>query len=236
MTNVVLQGGEKDVTALADALIKIANAQYTQDEWSINGAAFIIVAVSGFLVFGGVFGLLIRSVLMQQRQMVQKFLTSTDLLSKFQESFDKNTKILEQVSAFLKELEVANQENAKRETTRDQLHCITKELLNSYKFKLAVEVQRIIDVNNISDREKTKSKIEILLKNLYQRYIQNFNNFQYQGNKVGELIKDNNWRVSQYGLIYDYIYMENRDLNKFYNDLDIMFGTIFNEIRNKVDF
>ena len=211
MTNVVLQGGEKDVTALADALIKIANAQYTQDEWSINGAAFIIVAVSGFLVFGGVFGLLIRSVLMQQRQMVQKFLTSTDLLSKFQESFDKNTKILEQVSAFLKELEVANQENAKRETTRDQLHCIIKELLNSYKFKLAVEVQRIIDVNNISDREKTKSKIEILLKNLYQRYIQNFNNFQYQGNKVGELIKDNNWRVSQYGLIYDYIYMENRD-------------------------
>ena len=236
MTNSVLQLQE-DPTALIDALIKVAETQNNhQNEWSINGAAFIVVAIFGFIIFGSVFGLLIRSILNQQKQMTLRFLGNSDLLTKFQASFDKNTEILNQVSDFLKEVELTNSENAKKETTTEQLHCAVKEFLNAYKFRMAVEVQKIIDVNNITNKEKTKQKIENLLINLHTRCIQNFNAFNFRGSKVGDLIDNNNWRITQYGLIYDYIYNDNRDLNKFYNDLDLIFDSIFNEIRKKVDF
>lgn len=227
-----------DVQTLAEALLKIADTQNTQQsEWSVNGAAFIVIALCGFIIFGGVFSLLVRSMLNQQKQLTLKFLNSTDLLQKFQESFDKNTQILNQVSNFLQAIEISNREEAKRETTPDQLHCIVKETLNAYKFKVSVEVAKIIDVNNIADKNKTRVKIENLLKNLNARCIQSFNTFNYKGIKVGDIVKDNDWKVSQYGLIYDYIYTEgNRDLNKFYNDLDILFDSIFNEIRKRVDF
>lgn len=234
---VQLQQSGDDVSCLVDALLKVAQTQNAhQNEWSVNGAAFIIIAIFGFIIFGSVFGLLIRSILNQQKQMTLRFLGNSDLLAKFQESFDKNTQVLCQVSDFLKDLEVSDLENAKKETTNEQLHCVAKELLNAYKFRMSVEVQRIIEVNNIIDKEKTKQKIENLLINLHTRCIQNFNAFNYRGNKVGDLIDNNNWRIQQYGLIYDYIYNENRDLNKFYNDLDLIFDSIFNEIRKKVDF
>ena len=32
------------------------------------------------------------------------------------------------------------------------------------------------------------------------------------------------------------MYTKERDLSKFYNDLDILFDSIFQEIRQKVDF
>lgn len=201
MTNSVLQLQE-DPTALIDALIKVAETQNNhQNEWSINGAAFIVVAIFGFIIFGSVFGLLIRSILNQQKQMTLRFLGNSDLLTKFQASFDKNTEILNQVSDFLKEIELTNSENAKKETTIEQLYCAVKEFLNAYKFRMAVEVQKIIDVNNITNKEKTKQKIENLLINLHTRCIQNFNAFNFRGSKVGDLIDNNNWRITQYGLI-----------------------------------
>ena len=43
-------------------------------------------------------------------------------------------------------------------------------------------------------------------------------------------------RDSQISLVEEYIYSEQRDLHKFYADLDILFDTIFQEIRQKIGF
>lgn len=225
-----------EVKDLADALIKIAQIQNQTNEWSVNGAAFIIIALCGFLIFGVIFWVFVKSVLNQQKQMTNKFIDNSEILQKFQESFDKNTSILEHVNLFLENLESVKKDEAKRETTSEQLYCIVKEILNAYKFKVSVEVAKIIEVNNIADKAKTKQKIENLLNNLNTRAIQSLNKFYWNSIRVGDIVKDNDWKVSQYGTIYDYIYAEERDLNKFYSELDILFDSIFNEIRKRVDF
>ena len=58
----------------------------------------------------------------------------------------------------------------------------------------------------------------------------------YSGNRVGDVLFDNNWRELQFTLIQDYIYTKERDLSKFHNDLDILFDSIFQEIRQKSRF
>lgn len=227
----------KEVNSLVESLRQIAEMQHSQQsEWSVNGAAFIVIALFIVVTLGVVFGILIKSMLNQQKQLTQKILNSSDLLQKFQESFDKNTQVLDKVNSYLQKIENLKEERAKMEATSSQLHCFIKASLDAYKFKISNNVLRIIKENNIVDKVKTETKINNLIDNLYKNLITSFNSFLYGGNRVGDVLFDNNWRELQFTLIQDYIYTKERDLSKFHNDLDILFDSIFQEIRQKVDF
>lgn len=227
----------KDVTSLVESLLKVAEMQNNQQsEWSVNGAAFIIIALFVIVILGVVFGILIKSMLNQQKQLTQKILNSSDLLEKFQESFDKNTQVLDKVNNYLQKIESLNEEKAKMEATSSQLHCFVKASLDAFKFKISGNVLRIIKENNIADKDRTENKIDNLINNLYNNFIASFNSFTFKGIRIGDIILDNNWKISQFNLIKDYIYTKDRDLSKFYNDLDILFDSIFQEIRQKIDF
>ncbi len=144
---------------------------------SVNGAAFIVIALFIVVTLGVVFGILIKSMLNQQKQLTQKILNSSDLLQKFQESFDKNTQVLDKVNSYLQKIENLNEERAKMEATSSQLHCFIKASLDAYKFKISNNVLRIIKENNIVDTVKTETKINNLIDNLYKNLITSFNSF-----------------------------------------------------------
>lgn len=232
-----MKENSQEVNNMVESLLKVAQMQNEQqNEWSVNGAAFIIIALFVIVTFGVVFGILIRSMLNQQKQLTQKILNSSDLLEKFQESFDKNTQVLDKVNNYLQKIELLNEEKAKMEATSNQLHCFVKASLDAFKFKISNNVSRIIKENNISNKDRTKTKVDNLINNLYNHFINSFNSFTFKGSKIGDILLDNNWKSLQFNLIHDYIYTEERDLSKFYNDLDILFDSIFQEIRQKIDF
>lgn len=225
-----------DINDLVLSIQKIAELQNSQQtEWSVNGAAFIVTAVFCILILGGVFSLLIKSILNQQKQLTNKILGGNDLIIKFQESFDKNTETLEKVILLLKRTEELNSEKAKREISKEQLYCIVKNLLNSNKFHIISSIWKIIEQNNIKDITKTRAKTNNLINNLHSSFIQTLNNFDYKGTELGSQIKgiQEAWREKEAQLIFDFIYSQEKDSAKLNNELDILFDTFFNEIRQE---
>ena len=226
-----------DMNDLVLSIQKIAELQNSQQtEWSVNGAAFIVTAVFCILILGGVFGLLIRSILNQQKQLTSKILDGNDLIVKFQESFDKNTEILEKVSYLLKKSEELDREKAKREIAKEQLNCIVKNSLNSSKFYIISSIWKIIEQNNIRDTEKTKIKVNNVINNLYNNFNSGLNNFDYKGTELGSQIKiiQESWKDKEAQLMIDFIYSTERDSVRLNNELDILFETFLNEIRQEL--
>ena len=93
----------KDIEALSKSIQQLAELQYNQgSEWSVNGATFILISILVILCMGTVFVLLIKSVLNQQKQLTQKVFERTELLERFQSSFDRNTEVLKQVNDYIR--------------------------------------------------------------------------------------------------------------------------------------
>ena len=160
MINLILQAlASDDVLVLSESVKKLAELQHNQgSEWSVNGAAFIITSLFVIVILGIVFGFLVRSMLNQQKQLTQKVLYSTDLLQKFQISFDKNTQVLDRVNTYLQKIDSINEEKAKLEATQSQLQCFIKASLDAFKFKVSSNVSRIIRENNIMKKKTSDIK------------------------------------------------------------------------------
>lgn len=226
-----------DIETLSKSIQQLAELQHNQgSEWSVNGATFILISILVILCMGTVFVLLIKSVLNQQKQLTQKVFERTELLERFQSSFDKNTEVLKQVNDYMQKLELLTEEKAKQEATQSQIHFFVKSTLDAYKYKLSSSTLRIIKENNIINKPKTKLKISKLITNLFNNCVLSFGAFRYRGKHLGEELFDEDWKNSQISLVEEYIYSEQRDLHKFYADLDILFDTIFQEIRQKIGF
>jgi len=226
---------EEEMTALVNAIDKLAKLQSEKGEWSVNGAAFIVIAVLCIITLGSVFGLLIKSILNQQKQLTKKVLDGNDLLSKFQVSFDKNTEVLEKVGTHLNKIEEVERERFKRETTAEQLNFLVQNVLTSTKFNLVENTLKIIEQNNIINTVKTNKKVMNLVTNLINSIISGLNNFDFQGKKVGDLMNSDKevWRVKQSQIITEYIYSDSKDLLRFHNDLNILFDFFSNQIKEK---
>lgn len=230
----------EDVTEFVNAINKLAETQHNQGEWSVNGAAFIVISVFVILILATVFGILIKSILNQQKQFTEKILNNNDAIAKFQESFDKNTDTLEKVSNYLSSINLLSEDKAKREITSDQAYVILKWALETAKRKIELDTDKIILANNIKDRQRVRDKIKSMVDNIHSGLVSGLNNFDINGNKVGDLVVSNDFLDKKQVLISDYIYSiddnggKNRE--KFSSDLDVLFETMSNKIKSKFVF
>lgn len=230
----------EDVTEFVNAINKLAETQYNQGEWSVNGAAFIVISVFVILILATVFGILIKSILNQQKQFTEKILNNNDAIAKFQESFDKNTDTLEKVSNYLSSINLLSEDKAKREITSDQAYVILKWALETAKRKIELNTDKIILANNIKDRQRVRDKIKSMVDNIHNGLVSGLNNFDINGNKVGDLVVSNDFLDKKQVLISDYIYSIDdnggRNREKFNSDLDVLFETMSNKIKSKFVF
>lgn len=230
----------EDVTEFVNAINKLAETQHNQGEWSVNGAAFIVISVFVILILATVFGILIKSILNQQKQFTEKILNNNDAIAKFQESFDKNTDTLEKVSNSLSSINLLSEDKAKREITSDQAYVILKWALETAKRKIELDTDKIILANNIKDRQRVRDKIKSMVNNIHSGLVSGLNNFDINGNKVGDLVVSNDFLDKKQVLISDYIYSIDdnggRNREKFNSDLDVLFETMSNKIKSKFVF
>lgn len=227
----------KDITGFTEAVKQLAELQHSQgSEWSVNGAAFIVISLFIIIILGFVFGILIRSMLNQQKQLTKKILSTSELLEKFQKSFDKNTSVLEKVNSFLSRIEYLNGEKAKLEVNTNQLEIIITECTCAYKYRIIESSLLVVRNYDSKDINKIKNSISNFLDSLYKNFLLTINSFSYRETRLGDYLGETTWINSQQKIIIDYIYSKSNDTIKFRNELDILFGTIIQEIRQEIDY
>jgi hypothetical protein len=74
---------------------------------------------------------------------------------------------------------------------------------------LIIGVKRIIKINHISDRDITKTKIDILVSNVFNKTMEEFNCFEYKTNTVSDYFNPD-WITNFSSYIEDFIYNERK--------------------------
>ncbi len=102
--------------------------------------------------------------------------------------------------------------------------------ITSFAFDLSVEkvcriVKKIRQENNIDDKEATKEKIRLLLKNLHDDRNSKLDNFTYSGKPLSAYTEDK-WIESVARVVEREIYAEKANNGRLYSNLDLAYKSI----------
>lgn len=236
----------KEVEILTKQVEELARANKEIGISNVNSSAFIIISLFIIVIFGAIFGILIRSLLVQQKNLTKKVLDSEDLLNKFQISFDNNTAVLDKVNNYLERIELLGEEQARREATSSQLHYFMKDALNSYKYKLLELVLKVIrerkGENWDTYQERAKEQVKVSILNISKNFLLSCNSFHYKEKSIGDelYICVENAKENQLQFCLDWIKNNSKFdgdmLERVNNKFTTIFDGYFYEIKSKIGF
>ncbi len=144
-----------------------------------------------------------------------------------------NNIMLEQKEVLAKVLEEEIKQNASLSVISEASEEVSQlriKTITSLAFDLSVEkvcriVKKIRQENNIEDKEATKEKIRLLLKNLHDDRNSKLDNFTYSGNPLSFYVEDE-WVENIAKVVEREIYAEKANNGRLYSNLDLAYKSI----------
>jgi len=143
---------------------------------------------------------------------------------------DKQEKNLVEIIKIQKEttmlLETIN--DGLKDKTYQQAISFAECWINTNKYRLYSEAERIKEENNLQNRELIEKKVYSIVHNAYEKRNNAFELFNYRGKKLSDFT-DIKWVEKVSNSILDVLYDDNYSLKKMHKQLDIEYDEIFNE-------
>lgn len=211
MTNLLLQA-----TAVADAPMEVAQ--------NIHEYGIAVVICSLFVVLSAA---LMITCFRWFKSIIEQIMSNYSVqLSKLYEASNRNGEVLVDIAEGL-----VSETILKTKT-------ITESLLDVAFLKSKDLVARIIDENNIQNKEATKIKVNVLITNIFEDVYTKANYFTYKGKPLSNYMDKDKWINQVATLVYQEVYLKiNSD--RTYTNIKMVYDNIqleiFHNINNQIN-
>jgi hypothetical protein len=229
--------------AIQEAIKEVAITQNTVGEFAVNGAAYIVVSVTMFLIFFGIVFYMTKTMTKsqiqqqeQQRLMFEKIMNN-DTNKEILGTMVLIKEVMRETTSYLKKVSKEVDETMKIECNAAQIHILFKTILKAADFEIFRKINAVMVNNHIIDRVRIEKRVKSIVDVEYDGIFNSLMSFKYQNKRLNSFLI-NDYNKDKVEHLLTYIYSEEDTLKRrstLYEHFDTIFNDNYNKIKIKIE-